>query len=100
MLKAEKKCCFTNLIILKQIVMGCHILFLQEMHLLPAMYEVPGTEISKVIIDEDVVIKRQPPKFVTEIPEESSTDIGVRDINLKMAKSNPAVTALTDSPQT
>ena len=84
------------------VVIHCCIV-LQEMHLLPAMYEVPGTNISKVIIDEDVVEKKQPPTFQSEINEDScDTDLeDIRDINLKEAKSNSPVTALTDAvPQT
>lgn len=76
----------------------CFFFLQQEMHLLPAMYEVPGTNITKVIVNEDVVAKRQAPAFMYDLPNDSpSTDINVRDINLKVTKSNPKVTALTDS---
>lgn len=74
--------------------------FFQENHLLSPLYEVPGTNISKVIIDEDVINKKEAPVFMSDLTEDTSsatTDIGIRNIKLNVTKSDPKVTTLVDS---
>lgn len=44
----------------------------QERHLLTAMYEVPGSDITRVLVTEDVIRKNHPPAFVRDLEAQTS----------------------------